>query len=132
MALLFAAALTACHKPEQPLPEPQNETVEVAIDQNTTYEYDLGPVPVAMVEISAPATHGSLSRVTALSGSTSTIYQYVPDSLFTGTDEVTLLLPPPPPKHKKKEHGSCNGGEKPHPPKNSLTIKFTIGHTAAD
>jgi hypothetical protein len=125
IAVLFLTALFACKKPDT-LPETKSETIEVAIDQRSVYEYDLGAVPAELVDVTTQPAHGSQSRLVNIAGSNTTIYQYVPDSLYSGQDEVTLQLPPPP---KHKHDNACNKGDKPAPPRSSVTIKFTVAQS---
>jgi hypothetical protein len=146
----------ACQKQELQVADPAPETVTVDLESNKTFVYQLSTAP-ENVQISSDASHAALSRVAIVPGtSTSSTYQYVPDSTFTGTDEVTILLgyapsangchhqsaPPPPPRcggekpqgpplgKEKCNKDKCNGS-KPKPAGKTVTFKIHVTRTAS-
>ncbi len=111
-----------------------SQTVDVTIDANTAYEYDLGNAQNTL--ISSDASHARISVVTTDPLSSKMTYYYVPDSSYTGSDNVTVVVTSGP-------DGNCPakpGCKKPKPDckknqgdvevvKTTYNFNFTVGKT---
>ena len=89
--LIVFFAFTACKKSE-PASAPTT-TVDVSVPANQTYRYNFGTVKPTDVVVNTAATHAAGSKVSFISpASDSTAYTFVPDSNYTGTDQVIITV----------------------------------------
>lgn len=88
VALCLQAAVS-CKKDNDSAPV--TKTIEVQLDPNESYQYDLGTFgDEEGVEINRQATRYAISSTDRKLSSGQVVYTYQPSLNFTGTDEVEL------------------------------------------
>ncbi|MDI1355157.1 MAG: hypothetical protein PSX36_09570 [bacterium] len=103
-AILGVTAFLSCKKAEKDTVQTTNETVNVVLDANKSYTYDLGKVSANDVLIASQATHAAQSKVAIVPGATTNSYQYTPQDNYSGTDQVILHVKAP---HKQESSSTC-------------------------
>jgi hypothetical protein len=127
--LLVVLLLASCSKKEAVISNTQNTSVEAAqvinaaINPSSIYEL---PFSSTDVEIHQQASHFTLSAIGVSAKNGMTVYQYLPEKGFTGTDEVTIKET----KSYNGEGGGCrNSSGMQSTTKISYTkIKFSVAN----
>jgi len=90
--LTVVFAFTSCKKSESTA-TPTTTTVDVTVPTNQTYRYNFGNVNPSDIIVTTAATHAAGSKVAFVSPqSDSTAFVFVPDSNYTGTDQVIITV----------------------------------------
>jgi len=111
---------------------PKLQTVDAAINENTSYTYTLPPG--TNFQVTTPATHATSSQLVVDGATGSFVYQYTPVTNYVGTDVVVLSTNPQPgsancihPTNGKPNPnpngGPCNGQPE------IITINLTINNS---
>ena len=106
LALAGTGVFLSCQKSDTRTSAVQTRTIDVVIDANKTYSFDLGKANQENIQITSQASHASLSRVAIVPGASNSSYQYTPETDFSGADHVVVKV-----ENGEQEHSnghSCN------------------------
>lgn len=123
--LLFATIMfiaASCEKEGATI----TKTVNVEINSNAAYSYTVphaGDADDAM-QITQQAMHSSVSKITPDASTGDALFEYVPATNFSGTDEVQVSNVE---EHHNGNHGNCGGHR--HDDTYIYVFKITVKNT---
>jgi hypothetical protein len=117
LPILTLLIIASCGKKTN-VPE-NTTTIDVMLAEGESYEHNLGTRSSTSAEITRQPMHASVNRIPIAPTSTATIYEYAPETDFTGTDSVMIDVT----TNMKSKCGSQHSSES----RSTCKLRFKIG-----